>query len=61
MKTVLVILLIFLSVPLLTACPGTLPTMEYCDKVTYTREGAKIVLHAECNAPVGNPVSLPGM
>lgn len=56
MKTVLVIAV---AVLLLAAC-SSLPSMKYCDKVEYTRVGSKVVLHAECNAPVGGGVSIPG-
>lgn len=43
---------------LLTGC-SAMPSMKYCDKVEYKREGSKITLKAECRAPVGT--SLPGM
>lgn len=37
---------------LLTGCGG-LPSMRYCDKVEYRRDGNKIDVHAECRAAVG--------
>lgn len=42
----------------LTGC-AAIPTMKYCDKVEYKREGTKIHIQAECTAPVGS--SLPGI
>lgn len=57
MKTVLVLAMLML---LLVGC-GSLPSMKYCDKVEYTRDGTKIKLTAECQAPVGGGVSLPGV
>ena len=47
MKTVIVLLIIAL-----TGCQA-MPTMKYCDKVEYIREGAKINIKAECMAPIG--------
>lgn len=38
---------------MLNGC-SSLPTMQYCDKVEYTRTGNVIVLHAECKAPIGD-------
>lgn len=32
---------------------GALPSMKYCDKVTYIRDGSVITVHAECRAPIG--------
>lgn len=54
MKTVLVLLTILL----LTACTP-LPTMQYCEKVEYKRDGSHITVRAECQAPVGAPISIP--
>lgn len=44
------------------ALVGNLPTMQYCDKVTYVRNGNQIKMTAECAAPIGGgslPVPLP--
>lgn len=49
---------IFAVYVLLSGC-SSLPTMKYCDKVEYTRDGSKITIHAECRAPVGG--SIPGV
>lgn len=46
MKTVLVILV------LLAGC-SALPSMQYCDQVSYTRNGSEIHVQATCRAPVG--------
>jgi hypothetical protein len=35
-----------------------LPSVQYCQKVTYTREYAKIVMSAECAIPVPTPSGL---
>lgn len=43
---------------MLSGC-SSLPTMRYCDKVEYIRDGSKITIHAECRAPVGG--SIPGV
>lgn len=48
MKTVLVILL----AALLAGC-GAIPTMKYCDEVTYTRKGGQVHIEARCQASVG--------
>lgn len=37
---------------LLAGCTG-LPSMRYCDKVEYVRDGSVIKLTAECQAPIG--------
>ena len=42
----------------LTGC-SSMPSMKYCDKVEYVRDGSKITIHAECRAPVGG--SFPGV
>ena len=54
MKTVLVLLLFVL----LAGC-GVMPSFKYCDKVSYTRDGSRIHIEADCQAPVGG--SLPGL
>lgn len=54
MKTVLVVL--FLAI--LAGC-SAMPTMQYCDRVEYKRDGSRITIKAECQAPVGG--SLPGL
>lgn len=56
MKTALVIL----AVLLLAGC-SAMPTMKYCDHVEYVRDGSRIKLTAECQAPVGGGASLPGV
>ena len=39
---------------LLSGCSaGVLPSMRYCDKVEYVRDGGRIVVKAECRAPIG--------
>lgn len=53
MKTVLVILLLVF----LAGC-SALPSMQYCDDVTYTRKGSEIRVEAVCRAPVGGGISL---
>ena len=55
MKTVLVLFVI-----LLAGC-SALPTLKYCEKVEYVRDGNKIHLTAECMAPVGGGFSVPGV
>lgn len=55
MKTVLVL---FAALLLLAACTS-LPTMQYCEKVEYKRDGSHITVRAECQAPVGAPISIP--
>lgn len=42
---------------LLSACSAA-PTLRYCEHVEYVRDGSKIHLKAECNAPVGG---MPGV
>ena len=54
MKTVLVIL----AALFLVGC-SALPSMKYCGQVEYKREGSKITVKAECNAPIGD--SIPGL
>jgi hypothetical protein len=49
-----------LALGLLSGCAG-LPTMQYCETVKYERVGNKIHVEADCQAPVGVGVSLPGM
>lgn len=51
---------ILLSAMLLVGC-SALPSMKYCEHVEYVRDGNKIKLTAECMAPVGGAVSLPGV
>jgi hypothetical protein len=43
---------------MLNGC-SSLPTMQYCDKVNYTRSGNLIHLEAECRAPIGD--TIPGI
>lgn len=43
---------------LVTGC-SALPSMKYCDRVEYKREGSRIHVKAECTAPVGG--SMPGL
>lgn len=56
MKTALVII----AVLLLAGC-SAMPTMKYCEHVEYIRDGSRIKLTAECMAPIGGVVSLPGV
>lgn len=42
----------------LTACNGV-PTMKYCDKVYYKREGDKIKIEADCRTYSQDPIALP--
>lgn len=53
MKTILVLIAL-----LVTGCSG-LPTMQYCDRVDYSRKGSQISIKAECQAPVGAPIPVP--
>lgn len=57
MKTALVMLA---AAALFAGC-SAMPSMQYCDRVEYVREGSKIKLTAECRAPVGGGASLPGV
>lgn len=34
---------------------GNAPSMQYCDKVVYARDGNKIAIQASCTAPIGSP------
>lgn len=43
---------------MLSGC-SSLPSMKYCDSVSYIREGSAIHIEADCHAPVGG--SIPGM
>lgn len=43
---------------LVSGC-SALPSMKYCDSVSYTRVGSEIHIEAECRAPVGG--SIPGL
>lgn len=50
MKTILVVLL-------LSGCStiaGNLPTVQYCDKVVYERNGVDIKASMECKAPISD-------
>ena len=47
MKTAIAIL-----AAMLTGC-AALPSMQYCDEVSYIRSGSQIHLEATCHAPVG--------
>lgn len=38
---------------------SALPTMKYCEKVSYVRDGNKAVINAECSLPVGE--AIPGL
>lgn len=38
---------------------GAIPTMKYCDKVEYIRDGSRVTVKAECQAPIGGGV--PGL
>ena len=49
---------IFAVVVLVSGCAG-LPSMQYCDKVEYKRDGSRITMQAECRAPVGG--GMPGL
>jgi hypothetical protein len=53
MKTVLVLILLFLS-----GC-SAMPSMQHCDTVWYSREGRKVHIEADCLAPMGS--TLPGL
>ena len=60
MKYLIAIALIALSG--CAALLGSLPTMQYCDKVTYTRDGNRIKMTAECAAPIGGgSLPIPGL
>lgn len=50
MKVILIMVLIVLA-----GCSAisTLPSMQHCSKVEYSRNGQSIVIRAECMAPVG--------
>lgn len=48
MKTGLVIILLFL----ISGC-SLIPSLKYCDKVDYSRNGTKIVIYAECDTRSG--------
>lgn len=37
----------------LAGCPA-LPSMQYCDEVSYTRRGTEIEIEAKCRAPIGS-------
>lgn len=50
--TTLVKTLLILWLAALSGC-SALPSMQYCDQVSYTRNGTHIIVHAECTAPVG--------
>jgi hypothetical protein len=41
---------------LLGGC-SAMPTMKYCETVSYERHGSKITIMAECHAPVGESIS----
>jgi hypothetical protein len=58
MKTLVLILIVLGSAAYLAGC-SSLPTMRYCEKVEYKRDGSKIHIEAECQAPVGG--SIPGV
>lgn len=51
-------MLAFLVVTVLSGCQAV-PSMKYCDEVSYTRSGSKIHIEAECTAPIGS--SIPGL
>lgn len=52
MKTLAVILLL-----LVTGC-SSLPSMQHCHEVSYTRTGADIRIEATCRAPIGGGIQL---
>lgn len=56
MKTALAIL-----AGLLLAGCSVMPSMKYCDHVEYVRDGSRIKLTAECQAPVGGGSPIPGV
>ena len=44
------------------ALVGNTPTMQYCSKVVYVRDGNKIQVSAECAAPIGGgSLPVPGL
>ena len=43
---------LLLVIAMLAGC-SSIPSMRYCDKVEYKREGSKIIINAECSAPIG--------
>lgn len=51
-------MLAFLVVTVLSGCQAV-PSMKYCDEVSYTRSGSKIYIEAQCTAPIGS--SMPGL
>ena len=58
MKTLISLAIMAGLTAALPAC-SSLPSMQYCDQVQYTRAGNLIHLQAECRAPVGTSISTP--
>lgn len=56
MRTLLLLVLVALPGCMLA---GSLPSLQYCDEVTYQRSGNQIKLDARCRAPIGG--GLPGL
>lgn len=48
-----------MSLLVLGGCQS-LPSMQYCQQVTYQRHGNLIHIEASCQAPMGDIVSMPG-
>lgn len=48
-------LILLLSATALAAC-SSLPSMQYCDQVNYTRTGNMMTISAQCRAPVGSSI-----
>lgn len=44
-----------------SALVANAPTMQYCSKVNYVRDGNKITVSAECAAPIGGSIPVPGL
>lgn len=52
-EAILYTIILILFVLIVLAGCSTIPSMRYCDKVSYDRDGTKVVIHAECTAPIG--------
>lgn len=58
MKEILGILIAILTGGCASLVANT-PSMEYCNKVTYTRFGNQISITADCQVPLGGSGGLP--
>lgn len=59
MKTI-IIAIVILQLSGCAALLGNLPTVQYCDKVMYVRNGNAIKITADCTAPIGGGSLIPG-